>query len=88
MLRSNWLWYMSAALVPIMSSLCQTQDAYPEGLCKFDRSILSLQAAWGIKFVSSASSSCANMLCLYYSLCARGALEPVLSEEEICPERA
>lgn len=46
------------ALVSIMSSLCQTGDAYPEGLCKFNRNILSLQAAWGIKFVFSVSRSC------------------------------
>lgn len=61
----DWLWYMSRAVVSIMSSLCQTGDAYPEGFRKFNRSILSLQAAWGIKFLSLLSPALVpNVLCL------------------------
>lgn len=75
MLWTGLHWYMSTALVFITSSLCQTGDASPEGLCKFNRSILSLQAAWGMKFLSLLSPALVpNMLYLYYTLCARGTL--------------
>lgn len=76
MLWTSQLWQMSTAPVSIMSSLCQTGDAYPEGLCKFNRNILSLQAAWGIKFLSFLSPGLvANMFCLDYNLCARGTFQ-------------